>query len=92
MAKGGIVVREELLKRLMALDFTATDLQLYLNTHPDDTAAIKKYNSAVTEANDVRADFERRFGPLCGFRSVSRGAWNWIDAPWPWESEANFRL
>ena len=36
--------RENLLKRLTMLDFMAVDMQLFLDTHPDDTNAIAKYN------------------------------------------------
>ena len=39
--------RENLLKRLTMLDFMAVDMQLFLDTHPDDTNAIAKYNSII---------------------------------------------
>ena len=35
--------REELLSSLTQLDFMAVDLGLYLNTHPDDTEAIRSF-------------------------------------------------
>ena len=46
--------RENLLKRLTMLDFMAVDMQLFLDTHPDDTNAIAKYNSIIREADNLR--------------------------------------
>jgi len=86
------VNRDELLKRLTALDFMALDLALYLNTHPHCAEGIEKYNEAVTEADKCRQLFEINFGPLCSFRSVSKKAWSWINNPWPWQTQSNFEL
>ena len=77
--------REQILCELTALDFMAVDLQLYLNTHPCDNEALKKYNQIVTKADCFRTEYEKAYGPLYSFRSVNNGAWNWIDDPWPWQ-------
>lgn len=82
--------KEELLKRLTVLDFLAVDLQLYLDTHPQDQEAIKKYNSVVEEGDIIRAKYEEMYGPLYSFRSTSKDKFTWIDCPWPWSEEANF--
>lgn len=78
------MTREELLMQLMALDFAAIELQLYMNTHPRDKRGLDKYNQTVLQAAQVRAEFEREFGPLTSFRSVNEQRWKWIDDPWPW--------
>jgi spore coat protein JB len=83
--------RDELLKRLSALDFYAIDLHLYLNTHPNDCDAINKYNAVVTEAGDLRKQFENAYGPL-SMRTPSRCPWQWIENPWPWQYQFNFTL
>lgn len=77
--------REQLLCELTALDFVAVDLQLYLNTHPCDNDALRKYNQIVTKANGLRTEYEKACGPLYSFRSVNNGSWDWIDDPWPWQ-------
>lgn len=83
----------ELLKKLTALDFMAVDLQLYLNTHPDDTVVLEKYNSVIKEADTLRCQYEKNYGPLFSFRSyVHSNKFNWIDNPWPWERDANFKI
>ena len=84
--------KEDMLKELTALDFYAVDLQLYLDTHPNDREALGKYNAVVEEANTLRREYEKLFGPLTSFRSTSKCPWQWIDDPWPWEYQFNFRL
>ena len=56
--------REMLLSQLTALDFMAVDLGLYLNTHPEDSAAIAEYNKIIKAADMLRAKYEENFGPL----------------------------
>lgn len=86
--------RDELLKTLSELDFMAVDLALFLNTHPDNREAIQTYNQIITAADAVRMKYEEAFGPLCSFRSYATNTddWQWKDAPWPWQQDANFSL
>lgn len=85
--------RDSLLKKLSILDFIAVDLQLFLDTHPDDKEAIAKYNNIIDEADSVRYEFERMYGPLCSFRSMSSETdFKWIDCPWPWQCDFNFNV
>ena len=87
------MVRENLLNRLTMLDFMAVDMQLFLDTHPDDTNAIAKYNSIIREADNLRAQYEKSVGPLFSFRSYSPTEnFQWVDNPWPWENKFNFSL
>lgn len=85
--------RENLLKRLTILDFMAVDMQLFLDTHPEDTDAIAKYNSIIREADNLRAQYEKSVGPLFSFRSYSpQENFEWINNPWPWENKFNFSI
>lgn len=78
--------REQLLKELMAADFTVIDLHLYLNTHPDDCRAVMLYNAAAQRAAMLRQSFERMFGPI-SMGACSNCPWQWINPPWPWEKQ-----
>ncbi|NSW90655.1 MAG: spore coat protein CotJB [Firmicutes bacterium] len=84
--------KQALLKKIMALDFMAVDLQLYLDTHPCDRNALMKYNSIVSQARMLRQTYENMYGPLCSYRSVSKYPWQWINDPWPWNYQFNFRM
>lgn len=87
-----VLSKEELLRRLTAFDFMALDLQLFLDIHPTDRAALEKYNAIVTQADALRDMYQARYGPLYSFRSASNYPWEWINPPWPWNYEANFLL
>lgn len=84
--------RMECLKRITALNFALEDLSLYLNTHPTDREAITRYNAFVMEANALKQHYERYYGMISEHSSQSPCPWAWINEPWPWEYEANFRL
>lgn len=85
--------KDKLLSQLAALDFMAIDLSLYLNTHSDNKAVIDKYNSVIKEADLLRAEYEKNYGPLCSFRSAAlNNKWSWIDNPWPWDYCGNYNI
>ena len=83
--------RDDLLKKLTVMDFVATDLHLYLNTHPNDSQALKMFNDCVSKSAEVRKEYENHFGPLVGFRTQDSASWRWSDCPWPWEADFNFK-
>lgn len=76
--------RDKLLKEIMAADFTAGDLHLYLNTHPYDHRALMIYISCVQRGRQLRDYYERMYGPLTASAAMSY-PWPWINSPWPWE-------
>ena len=83
--------RDALLREITILDFTAVDLGLYLNTHPEDSEALEMYNDCIRSSKAARGEYEQQFGPLTGARSEAQsGAWTWKDNPWPWTEEFNF--
>lgn len=85
--------REEVLKRLTALDFMLVDMGLFLDTHPEDVEGIAIYNEVLKEANKLRAIYEEKFGPLCSYRSISNeNNFKWINNPWPWQDCFNYHL
>jgi spore coat protein JB len=85
--KGVVKLDKELLtKNIYMLDFMAVDLQLFLNTHPENRDAIDLYNKVITNADKCRTYYEHTFGPFCSYRSVASPGWEWVSAPWPWEN------
>jgi spore coat protein JB len=76
--------QEKLFKELMATDFTAGDLHLYLNTHPYDQRALMIYINVVQRGKLLRDYYERMYGPLTA-ASSNTFPWPWIRSPWPWE-------
>ncbi len=84
--------RDAILRELTALDFMLVDLQLFLDTHPDDTEALNRYNAILAQANTLREQYESICGPLYSFRSFNRCSWEWFRDPWPWQYSFNFNL
>jgi len=82
----------ELLKQITANKFMKVDLALYLNTHPMDQDALSKYNFYVKESKVLIECYEMNFGMLCQHNSLSPFPWQWINEPWPWEYDANFKF
>lgn len=80
--------RELLLKKISTYKFAALDLQLYLDTHPDDEDTINKMNMFKEKAAPLVEKYERKYGPLTKSETEANN-WSWIKAPWPWESEGD---
>lgn len=78
--------RDNLLRQVMAADFTLIDLNLYLNTHPYDHKAVMIFMISAKRASFLRCCYESMYGPLTA--SASRSfPWPWIESPWPWECQ-----
>jgi spore coat protein JB len=77
----------KMLMELMAADFTAIDLGLYLNTHPCDQRALSLYRNCALKAKMLRECYEKMYGPLTHMspHSTEGCKWRWIEEPWPWE-------
>ena len=75
------------LNELMAIDFVADELELYLDTHAEDTEAFELYQTVLALAGEAR----RRYAALCGpvQQSDLLGAerYDWLNDPWPWDAQ-----
>ncbi len=74
---------DELLRAIAEADFFATDLKLYLDTHPDDTRALEMYREAVKQYKACKAAFEDSFYPLDATAAGKDGEWDWLCGAFP---------
>ncbi|MEJ3717249.1 spore coat protein CotJB [Paenibacillus polymyxa] len=75
-----------LLEKLQAVDFVLVELNLYLDTHPDDLQAIEQFNKLTQERTAIANEYQLLYGPLQNFgRAYSKYPWEWSQAPWPWQ-------
>ena len=81
------MTREETLRRVEMLDFALADVNIFLNNHPNDTAALNFYNQDNQLHKQAVAQFEESFGPMTASGVNIEDGWSWIDKPWPWEME-----
>ena len=79
------IFKYELMRKIMEYGFALTDLNLYLDTHPDDKDSIATYSSLRDTYNSLTMDYVRRFGPLTANQVTSDNYWTWISESWPWE-------
>ena len=76
--------REALLKQISTYQFAALDLQLYLDTHPNDAAAKRRLSDSEHKSGQLRAEYEAKYGPIV-FRDTPDTRMKWIKNPWPWD-------
>ncbi|RJQ28401.1 MAG: spore coat protein CotJB [Peptococcaceae bacterium] len=77
-----------MLKQIQELEFVAVDLNLYLDTHPDEQKPLADYNNVTMRLNELKREYERNYGPLMSFGcSTSDYPWRWVEEPWPWEMD-----
>ena len=75
--------RADLLKEIMSLDFALTELQLYLNNHPEDEKALCLYKKYAKELKELKDSYQKVYGPLT--KEFPCNKWRWLEEPWPWE-------
>lgn len=80
--------RLSMLKEIQELDFVLVDLNLFLDTHPEDQAARRDFHATLEKSREARRRYEEIYGPLTVTgHTAPRHRWLWIESPWPWETE-----
>lgn len=79
-----MTMKESLMKQINEASFAMDDAVLFLDTHPNDPAAMQYYRNAVSMRKNAMDAYERQFGPLM-IDSVNGNCWDWVTETWPWE-------
>lgn len=79
--------RDMLLKKIGTCKFAVTDIDLFLNTHPNDADTLKKREEYVKMLRPLVREYEEKYGPLTK-RDGGANNWAWVKDPWPWDTEA----
>lgn len=77
--------REDLLNKWRQYNFAIVDLNLYLDTNPNDKNAIKLLNNYITMAKELTEQYENMYGQLSVNSNNGANTFTWIKKPWPWE-------
>lgn len=84
----GMSERHTLLHKIGMISFTMDDLRLFLDTHPDCSMALTRFNELAKERELLVAEYNEACGPMNFYNSNEcNQAWRWVDEPWPWEGE-----
>lgn len=84
---------QERSKRLSEIDeisFTLNDLNLYLDTHPEDQEALSVFNQATAKRKQLMETFAREFEPLtldCITPEMNQQKFSWSAGPLPWDNQ-----
>ena len=73
------------LTELMAIDFVAHELGLYLDTHKDDKQAFEMYQTCLALAKEAHDRYIKKFGPVLKRDMLGMESYTWLDNPWPWD-------
>lgn len=65
--------------------FALLDINLYLDTHPNDMEALRSYNDYKQIRNVAVKEYNTKYGPLNSFSVDSSNFEAWTSGPWPWE-------
>ena len=69
--------RSRLMQEIGILCFVTVELGLYLDTHPDDCAALEDYNCYADQLAQLKAMYAENFGPLENFGNcINHGTWH----------------
>ena len=77
--------REAKLFNVMCYTHAITDMNLYLDTHPEDRNALNLLKEFIKEEEMAKKEYIDNYGPL-NVCDVKGDKFTWIDSPWPWEN------
>ena len=79
-------IRETLLKEIQQTDFVLQELNLFLDTHPNQKDALKMFEKYEKKSAELVEEYEKFFGSLTPKVNGNTESWQWICGPWPWEN------
>ena len=74
--------KSNLLRQIMAFEFSLVDLTQYLDTHRDDKDMIALFNEYKGVLDQLKEKYEENFGPLRE-KPMKKDYWSWTDGPGP---------
>lgn len=67
------------------VSFAVNDINLYLDTHPEDKDALEYFNHYRKLRTQALTEYSEKFGPLTIDTATPEGKWLWATQPMPWE-------
>jgi len=77
---------ENLKLKIMEHSFKISDLNLYLDLHPNDMDVYNYFKKEKKELDNYIDEYENKYGSICLNGKMDK--YNWINDPWPWEDKA----
>jgi len=80
------------LSEMMAIDFVADELELYLDTHSDDAEAFNMLQTFLALKKEARERYVQMCGPVCQEDMLGMREYSWLKSPWPWEYQPQLEV
>lgn len=80
---------DNLMKAIQMYDFYLYDLNLFLDTHPNDRNALARFNEIKERRKKAYEAYTENYGAITAVQNNSDEHFYWTDDPWPWERGAN---
>ena len=80
--------RRKAMNDMQKLGFAMYETMLFLDGHPENSAAMRYYHEVAKAYEAAKAAYEEKYGPVSvggGMHNVHGDTWTWQDGPWPWE-------
>ncbi|MEG1501068.1 MAG: spore coat protein CotJB [Clostridiales bacterium] len=77
--------QEEMMRELQELCFATIDLNQYLDTHIDDTAAMTTFQEICRQKQQAYDNYIKKFGPLKPCDPIDNKEWLWASQNFPWD-------
>lgn len=83
MMNNECLTKKRLLQDIRCCKFAITDMDLYLDTHPEDQRALCLHRDYCNKCKCLTDKYQKIYGPLSTEYPCNK--WKWIEEPWPWE-------
>lgn len=76
-----------LLQFINEVSFAVNDMNLYLDTHPEDQKALAFMEEHIKLRKRALKEYAMKYTPLTIDTADDRQSrsWDWVMQPWPWE-------
>mgnify|MGYP003397964269 CR=1 FL=1 len=75
-----------MLRRLSSTHFALVELNIFLDTHPNNKDALNMFNAYNKKYTRQLNEYQEKYGPITAKNNYDNTDWNWINGPWPWDN------
>lgn len=80
------------LTEMMAIDFVVDELELYQDTHCDDSEAFAMYQTFLALQKEARQRYVQLYGPVTQSDMLGMRSYTWLNNPWPWDYQPDLEV
>ncbi|MDE6596053.1 MAG: spore coat protein CotJB [Oscillospiraceae bacterium] len=83
------MTENNLMCAIQMYDFYLYELNLYLDTPPNDSKALDLFKKTNEKRAAAYKAYVSKYGPITAQQFTEGDHFKWVDGPWPWERSAN---